>query len=68
MKKVLGTLAIVFAASFVIGASSSNTPQAASNCYYTCTPCNGGRYCCKNNGVTSCKFSDKIQCTQAWYC
>lgn len=67
MKKVLATLAFVFATAFAIGFTSSSKVEAA-NCYYTCTPCNGGRYCCVNNGVTTCKPTNKIQCPLAYWC
>lgn len=67
MKKILGVLAFVFAASFAIGLSSNNTADAA-NCYYTCSCSGQPLRCCVNNGVTTCKPAIGFQCPQVYNC
>lgn len=61
MKKVLATLAFVFAATFAVGFTTSSKVEAT-NCYYTCSCAGAPLRCCVTNGVTTCTWTNKIKC------
>ncbi len=67
MKKTLIVLMLVFGFAFAMGSLTPSTADAG-NCYFTCTCSGTPLYCCVNNGVTTCKFTSKIYCTQGYNC
>lgn len=61
MKKILATaLVVIFAASFLVGALTTET-NAAPPCRIVCNGLDGFR-CCKVKGVETCTYDPSIDC------